>query len=86
MIAHTIVTALALSAVFTVNLSYAQVNRCQDANGKVIYSDKPCASGQRGGQIERAKTQDEIFSERVQAYEAENRKQERALAAQQRQG
>lgn len=28
---------------------------------------------------------DEIYSERIQAYEAENRKQERALAAQQRQ-
>ena len=85
MIAHPIVAALALTAVFTVNLAYAQVNRCQDASGKVIYSDKPCASGQRGGQIERAKTQDEIYSERVQAYEAENRKQERALVAQQRQ-
>ena len=71
MIAHPIVAALALTAVFTVNLAYAQVNRCQDASGKVIYSDKPCASGHRGGQIERAKTQDEIYSERIQAYEAE---------------
>ena len=61
MIAHPIVAALALTAVFTVNLAYAQVNRCQDASGKVIYSDKPCASGHRGGQIERAKTQDEIW-------------------------
>ena len=48
MIAHPIVAALALTAVFTVNLAYAQVNRCQDASGKVIYSDKPCASGHRG--------------------------------------
>ena len=51
MIAHPIVAALALTAVFTVNLAYAQVNRCQDASGKVIYSDKPCASGQRAARV-----------------------------------
>ena len=34
----------------------AQVNRCKDAGGKIIYSDKPCDTGQTGRQIERQRT------------------------------
>ena len=64
--------------------SDAQVNRCKDASGKTIYSDKPCDTGQTGRQIERQRTQAEIYQERAQAYNAEARKQQRNLAEQQR--
>ena len=62
----------------------AQVNRCKDAGGKIIYSDKPCDTGQTGRQIERQRTQAEIYQERDQAYNAEVRKQQRNMAEQQR--
>lgn len=64
--------------------SHAQVYRCKDASGKTIYSDKPCDTGQTGRQIERQRTQAEIYQERAQAYNAEARKQQRNLAEQQR--
>ncbi|MFN7155240.1 MAG: DUF4124 domain-containing protein [Acidovorax sp.] len=62
----------------------AQVNRCKDASGKIIYSDQPCATGQSGMQIERQRSREEILQEREQAYEAELRKQERRMAEQDR--
>ena len=52
--------------------SYAQVNRCKDASGKTIYSDKPCDTGQTGRQIERQRTQAEIYQERDQGMRPEN--------------
>ena len=84
MIARTIIAAMALVAAFSANTAHAQVNRCHDASGKVIYSDKPCDSGQKGGLIERQRTQQEIYQERVQAYEAEKRKQQRNQVERQR--
>lgn len=71
---------LAISAV----TASAQVHRCKDAAGKVTFSDSPCASGQAGEQIQRKRTQDEILQERIQAAEAEDRKQGRRMAEQER--
>jgi hypothetical protein len=64
--------------------TYAQVNRCKDSSGKTIYSDKPCDTGHTGRQIERQRTQAEIYQEREQAYTADVRKQQRNMAEQQR--
>lgn len=75
---------LALAYAMSINLAQAQVNRCHDSSGRVVYSDRPCESSQSGGQIERRKTRDEIHRERLQAQEAEEQKQERYFAEQQR--
>lgn len=52
----------------------AQVHKCKDAAGKTIYTDAPCTAGQSGGMIERQRTQSEIYQERIQAAEANERK------------
>ena len=52
----------------------AQVHKCKDAAGKTIYTDAPCTAGQSGGMIERQRTQSEIYRERMQAEEANERK------------
>ena len=76
---------ISLALAFTLaSPASAQVNRCKDAGGKIIYSDKPCDTGQTGRQIERQRTQAEIYQERDQAYNAEVRKQQRNMAEQQR--
>lgn len=76
---------ISLALAFTLaSPSYAQVNRCKDASGKTIYSDKPCETGHTGRQIERQRTRAEINQEREQAYNAEVRKQQRNMAEQQR--
>lgn len=62
----------------------AQVHRCKDGAGKTVYSDQPCASGQAGQLIERQKTREEIYRERVQAYDAETKKQQRNQIAMER--
>ncbi len=76
-------TAIACLGLAALSAS-AQVHRCKDAAGKIIYSDQPCATGQVGGQIERQRSRAEIIQERDQAYDAELRKQERRLAEQER--
>lgn len=43
------ISILALTFVGTVQ---AQTHKCLGPNGKVVYSDKPCASGHTGGQIQ----------------------------------
>ncbi|CAN7369817.1 DUF4124 domain-containing protein [Acidovorax sp. LjRoot74] len=73
---------IALSLAATV--AGAQVHRCEDATGKLMFSDRPCDAGQSGGQILRQRTQAEIQQERQQAYEAESRKQDRRFAEQER--
>lgn len=52
----------------------AQVHKCKDAAGKTIYTDAPCTAGQSGGMIERQRMQSEIYQERIQAAEANERK------------
>ena len=53
----------------------AQVHRCKDATGKLMFSDRPCDVGQTGGQIMRQRSEDEIYQERMNAAEAQERKQ-----------
>ena len=62
----------------------AQVHRCKDSSGQLVYSDKPCSAEQSGGLIEKRKSQREIYQEREQAYKAEASKQERYAEEQQR--
>lgn len=58
----------------------AQVHRCKDSSGQLIFSDRPCGSGQSGGLIEARKSDRAIYEERVRAYEAEAKKQDRYAA------
>lgn len=44
---HLIAAALVLAA----SSSLAQVHKCKDASGKIVYSDAPCASSATGGRI-----------------------------------
>ncbi len=76
-------TFAALVAISALSLpASAQVHKCKDASGKTIYTDAPCASTQKGELIERRRTHTEIYQERMEAAQAENRKQERRLAEQ----
>ena len=75
---YRIIFALAVAAL--VSNAEAQVFRCLDRTGNPIFSDKQCAANQSGGQILRKRSQREIYDERMQAGEAENRKQARRLA------
>ncbi|MCC8470214.1 DUF4124 domain-containing protein [Xanthomonas phaseoli] len=68
--------AVCALAVFAAN---AQVHRCTDAAGKIVYADVPCAPNQTGALLERPKSADEITRERAQAAGAIERKhQDRA--------
>lgn len=60
--------------------AHAQVHRCKDAGGRIIYSDAPCPSSQSGELIERRKSRDEILEERLQAAEANERKYRARMA------
>ncbi|WP_083871597.1 DUF4124 domain-containing protein [Acidovorax sp. KKS102] len=82
-IRHAIAILSAAAALFA-STAHAQVHRCQDQAGKIIYSDRPCAQGQQGGQIERQRSREEILRERQEAYDAEMRKQQRNAAEQER--
>ncbi len=53
----------------------AQVFRCQTPAGHTVYSDAPCSTGTTGQQIQRQRTPAEIRSERIEAAQAESRKQ-----------
>lgn len=64
----------------------AQVYQCKDASGRVDFSDQPCTSAQSGGLIEKRKTDAEIYQDRLQAAEANERKyRQQAAEAQQHQ-
>ncbi|HMU66658.1 MAG TPA: DUF4124 domain-containing protein, partial [Cellvibrionaceae bacterium] len=57
----------------------AQVYKCS-INGRTIFSDSPCQTGATGSLIQEKKTPEQIYQERLQALEAENRKlQQQAL-------
>lgn len=62
----------------------AQVFKCKDAQGRVMYSDMGCSSMQQGHMIEREKTIEQKYQERVQAYRAQQEKHERKLREQER--
>lgn len=70
---HSLTCCLIFSALAT--STAAQVHRCKDASGKTIYSDAPCASGHTGTMIERQKSQEAIYEERMRTEEANERKQ-----------
>jgi len=75
---------LALLLLISATAASAQVHRCKDPSGKLIFSDRPCEAGQTGEMIQRKRTQQEILQEREQAYSAEARKQNQRLVEQER--
>lgn len=76
--------AAVLIIAFCAASASAQVHRCKDAAGRLIFSDKACDSGQSGELVQRKRTREEILREREQAFYAENRKQARRAAEQER--
>lgn len=61
----------------------AQVYKCS-INGRTIFSDSPCQAGATGSLIQEKKAPEQIYQERLQALEAENRKlQQQALRREQ---
>lgn len=65
-------------------VAFAQVFKCKDANGRVMYSDTGCSSMQQGHKIEREKTMQQKYQERAQAFQAQQDKQARLLREQER--
>lgn len=64
----------------------AQVYRCKDSAGAITLSDRPCSGAQTGGLVERKRSNEEIYQERMQAAEANERKyQQQMREMQQRQ-
>ncbi|BCN39927.1 hypothetical protein ALDI51_32460 [Alicycliphilus denitrificans] len=60
--------------------AFAQVYKCTDKSGNVVYADSPCDPRDAGIVIEQKKTPEEIESERNSAAEAMSRKhRERAI-------
>jgi hypothetical protein len=57
--------------------AHAQVYKCPAPGGKTVYADQPCIKGSSAGLIERERTPAEIQQERMQAYQAEQAKQQR---------
>lgn len=57
----------------------AQVYKCTDIRGEIIYSDAPCGTGATGAMLEGKKAADELARERESAAQALERKyQQRA--------
>ncbi|AVS68125.1 DUF4124 domain-containing protein [Paracidovorax avenae] len=52
----------------------AQVHKCRDSTGKLVFSDRPCEAGQSGELVQRQRTKEEILRERLEAAEANERK------------
>lgn len=75
-------TSLLIAVCTTV--ASAQVHRCKDATGKLVFSDRPCEASQSGEMVQRKRTQGEILLEREQAMNAEQRKQAQRLDEQER--
>ncbi|MEG0939720.1 MAG: DUF4124 domain-containing protein [Comamonas sp.] len=71
--------ALALISVFLANSAVAQVYRCKDSAGNTTLSDRPCMANQAGGLVERKRTNEEIYQERMQAAEANERKYQQEM-------
>ena len=68
---------------FAMTTGYAQVYKCI-VNGRTIFSDAPCQAGSTGVLIQEKKDPEQIYQERLQALEAENRKlQQQALRREQ---
>lgn len=79
-------TAFVLTALLIVgSTAFAQVHRCKDAAGNLHFSDRPCSAGQTGGLVMRQKSQEEIYQERMQAAEANERKYRSRLAEREQQ-
>lgn len=70
---------LALISAFLALPAAAQIYRCKDATGSTTLSDKPCTGGQTGGLVERKRSNEEIYQERIQAAEANERKYQRQM-------
>lgn len=60
----------------------AQVHRCKDPSGALVFSDRPCTNNQTGGMIQLRPSAREIERERRLAAEANERKEERRAAQQ----
>lgn len=58
----------------TMSSALAQVHRCQDGSGKIVFSDRPCGPGQSGHLVQQKRTREEILEDRLRAAEANEQK------------
>ncbi|MBF5002975.1 DUF4124 domain-containing protein [Diaphorobacter caeni] len=65
--------------------AHAQVYQCTGSNGKVSYSDAPCAQHQTSRTVEEARSAADIQRERAQANEALERRQRDAQSSREQQ-
>lgn len=77
-------TVTSLLIMLCASTASAQVHRCKDATGKLVFSDRPCEASQSGELVQRKRTHGEILLEREQAMNAEQRKQAQRLAEQEK--
>ena len=61
-------------SIFAASAAQAQIYKCKDENGRLLLSDKPCASG---ALLQRKATTEEIAQDDLRAFEANLNKQER---------
>jgi hypothetical protein len=71
--------AAAIVTAFIALPASAQVYQCKDASGKLTFSDRPCSNAHSGGIVQRKKSDDEIYRERAEAAEANERKYQRQI-------
>jgi Domain of unknown function (DUF4124) len=77
---YTRLLACAAVLLTTSTLAEAQVFKCTNAAGQIIYSDAQCPAGTSGEHLERRRTAEEIRRERMLAEDAKSQKQRRQMA------
>lgn len=73
-----------LIGVWACTSGHAQVNRCTDAQGRITYTNAPCAAGEAAVQVQPALTEQERAQQQAQYEQAlQRREAERAARAEQ---
>lgn len=69
----------AILSLFIALPAMAQVYQCKDSAGKLTFSDRPCTAATTGALVQRQKSDAEIYRERMEAAEANERKYQRQV-------
>ena len=68
---------LLVVAALTGTTALAQVYKCKDAHGRMVYSDTGCSAGQSGNLLQRQRSNEERWLAREEALNAQRDKEER---------
>lgn len=69
----------AILSAFIALPAMAQVYQCKDSAGRLTFADRPCSGATSGGLVQRQKSDAEIYRERMEAAEANERKYQRQV-------